>query len=87
MNYAIVENGVVVNIISLNDANASEFPDAVSVDTVPVTIGDTYTAGEFYCEDDSNVLLRQDNSKGILDEQDALYIDTLYQEILLELGV
>ncbi|HPJ03125.1 MAG TPA: hypothetical protein PKU80_09825 [Candidatus Limiplasma sp.] len=87
MDYAIIENGVVVNIISLNDTNAFEFPNAVCVDTIPVAIGDTHTNGQFYGDDNSSVMNRQDNSGGILDEQDALYIDMLYQEILLELEV
>lgn len=48
MNYAIVENGVVVTIIWLSDRNAHEFPDAVKLYDRPVAIGDTYKDGKFY---------------------------------------
>ena len=48
MTYAVIENGIVVNLIWLYSANASEFPDAVPVNDLPVSIGDTYSDGDFY---------------------------------------
>ena len=48
MNYALVENGVVTNLISLHPMNADEFPDAVPTGDCPVVIGDTCTDGQFY---------------------------------------
>lgn len=48
MNYAIVENGVVVNVICLHDKNLSDFPDAVALNDVPAGIGDAYIDGVFY---------------------------------------
>ena len=48
MNYALIENGVITNIIWLSSANADEFPDAVNVDQYPVGVGDTYVDGVFY---------------------------------------
>lgn len=48
MNYAIIENGVVGNIIVLRLANASEFPNAIAMGDRPVRIGDTYANGKFY---------------------------------------
>ena len=48
MNYALIENGVVTNIISLRDSNAHEFPNAVKLGDRPVGIGDTYENGKFY---------------------------------------
>lgn len=48
MNYAIVENGVVVNVVYLHDMNRNEFPDAVPLGDVPAGIGDTYADGVFY---------------------------------------
>lgn len=48
MNYAILENGVVTNVISLNPSNASEFPAAVPLNDYPVTMGDTYLNGVFF---------------------------------------
>lgn len=48
MRYALIDNGVVVNIIRLDESNAHDFPDAVKVDNMPVGIGDTYHGGKFY---------------------------------------
>ena len=48
MRYAWIENGVVTNIIVLNDRNAEDFPEAVKLGDRPVGIGDTYTGGKFY---------------------------------------
>lgn len=50
MNYALVENGVVTNIIWLYSANAEDFPSAVPCVDVPVAIGDTYDGQDFYRE-------------------------------------
>lgn len=48
MNYALIENGIVVNIIWLSDKNAHDFPDAVKIADRPVAIGDTYENGKFF---------------------------------------
>lgn len=48
MNYAVVENGTVTNIIWLYLANASDFPSAVPCGDLPVAIGDTYDGEHFY---------------------------------------
>jgi len=48
MNYALIEEGIVVNIIWLYPGNAYEFKDAVPCGDVPVNIGDTYVDGAFY---------------------------------------
>lgn len=48
MNYALIENGVITNVIYLSSANAYEFPNAVNIDQYPVGIGDTYVDGKFY---------------------------------------
>lgn len=47
MNYALVENGVVTNIIWLYPGNAGDFPTAVPMGDVPAAIGDTYADGVF----------------------------------------
>ena len=47
MNYAVVENGVVTNVIWLYPGNAREFPHAVPMGNVPAGIGDTYENGVF----------------------------------------
>lgn len=48
MNYALIENNVVTNIIWLADSNAHEFPNAVKLGDRPAGIGDTYENGKFY---------------------------------------
>ena len=50
MNYALIENGVVTNMIWLYSANAGDFPTAVPCGDVPVAIGDTYDGQDFYRE-------------------------------------
>ena len=48
MDYAIVIDGVVTNIISLLNRNSADFPNAVKTDDRPVAIGDTYDGEKFY---------------------------------------
>lgn len=48
MRYALVHDGVVTNIISLNRRNASDFPNAAPCEDAPVSIGDTYDGKAFY---------------------------------------
>ena len=48
MNYALIRDGVVRNLIYLHPMNADEFLYAVPIDELPVQIGDTYTDGKFY---------------------------------------
>ena len=48
MNYAIVENGIITNIIWLYPTNAENFPNAVPMNDYPVGIGDTYDGEYFY---------------------------------------
>lgn len=52
MRYAWVKNQVVTNIIELNDRNANDFPNAVKMGDLPVTIGDGYIDGKFYRDDE-----------------------------------
>lgn len=47
MNYALIENGVVTNLIWLYPANAAEFPGAVPLGDVPAAIGDTWDGTRF----------------------------------------
>lgn len=48
MNYALMENGIVTNVIVLHPMNADDFPNAVRVDGYAVRVGDTYVDGLFY---------------------------------------
>ena len=77
MRYAIIEGGIVTNVIELNDRNASDFPTAVKLGDRPVDIGDTYTDGKFY-RDGVEVLTPM--------EQAQAEIET-YKSALTELGV
>ena len=55
MNYALIENGVVTNLIWLYPANAAEFPGAVPLGGVPAAIGDAWD-GECFCRNGERVL-------------------------------
>lgn len=48
MNYALVENGIITNIIYLHPMNAEDFPNAVAIESLPVAIGDEYRNEQFY---------------------------------------
>ena len=48
MNYALIEDGVVTNIIWLSYTNADDFPNAVAMGDLPVAIGDTWDGENFY---------------------------------------
>lgn len=48
MNYALIKDNEVVNLIWLHPMNADEFPNAVPIEDLPVQIGDTYIDGIFY---------------------------------------
>ena len=47
MNYALVENGVVTNLIWLYPSNAADFPNAVPLGGVPAAIGDSWDGAQF----------------------------------------
>ena len=46
MKYALLENGVVTNIIILLPFNIQDFPNAIKLNDIPAGIGDTYNAEE-----------------------------------------
>lgn len=46
--YALVENGVVVNVMVLYPPSAGDFPTAVPCGEIPAAIGDTYDGEHFY---------------------------------------
>lgn len=48
MNYALIEDNQVVNIIFLSPLNESDFPNAININDIPVQIGDTFEEGVFY---------------------------------------
>lgn len=72
MNYALIEDGIVTNIIWLYPANASDFPNAVNIDMYPVGIGDTYD-GEFFYRNGEKILSYDElKNSQIQDMQEAL---------------
>ena len=77
MRYAIVTDGIVTNIIALNDRNVSDFPAAVKLGDRPVGIGDTYTDGKFY-RDGTEVLTPLEAAQAEVET---------YKSALTELGV
>lgn len=77
MRYALIDNGIVTNVIALNDRNASDFPTAVKLGDRPVGIGDTYADGKFYC-DGKEVLTPMEQAQAEITE---------YKAALHELGV
>ena len=77
MNYALIENGIVTNIIWLYETNADEFPTAVKLGDRPVGIGDTYADGKFY-RDSVEVLTPMEQAQAEIVE---------YKAALQELGV
>lgn len=70
MRYAIVTDGIVTNIIALNDRNANDFPAAVKLGDRPVGIGDTYTDGKFY-RDGVEVLTPMEQAQAEMTEYKA----------------
>jgi hypothetical protein len=70
MNYALIADGLVVNIISLNPANAAEFPASVPLGDRPVGIGDTYQNGVF-SRDGEPVLTYAERLEAEVAEYDA----------------
>ena len=70
MRYALIDNGIVTNIISLNDRNASDFPTAVKLGDRPVGICDTYADGKFY-RDGVEVLTPMEQAQAEITEYKA----------------
>lgn len=72
MNYALIENGVVTNVIWLYPGNAKEFPNAVPIGDVPAGIGDTYEDGIFYRDGERVLTVAEQAEKEAADMKEAL---------------
>lgn len=73
MNYALIENGIVANIIWLYPANAGDFPSAVPVvpmNDYPVAIGDTWD-GTFFYRNGEKVLTRAEQEEANRQDMEA----------------
>lgn len=66
MNYALIENGIVTNIIWLSYTNADDFPNAVAMGDLPVAIGDTWD-GEYFYRDGQRILTRNEEIQDMVD--------------------
>lgn len=74
MNYALIENGVVTNLIWLYPANAADFPTAVPMGDVPAAIGDTYADGVFTRNGEPVLTFSQQVLADQTDMQEALAV-------------
>lgn len=72
MNYALIENGVVTNIIWLYSSNAEDFPDAVPCGDLPVAIGDIYDGEHFFRDGERVLTALEQAQKEAADMQAAL---------------
>lgn len=70
MNYALVENGMVTNIIWLYPSNAGDFPNAVPMNDYPVAIGDTWD-GTFFYRNGEKVLTRAEQEEANRQDMEA----------------
>lgn len=62
--YAIIENNVVVNLISLHASNENEFLGVIPIGDYPVTLGDVFENGMFYRNGEvlkTNTAIMQEN--------------------------
>ena len=72
MNYALIENGVVTNVIWLYPGNVKDFPNAVPLGDVPAGIGDTYSDGVFYRDGERVLTVAEQAEKEAADMKEAL---------------
>lgn len=75
MRYALIENGIVTNVIALNDRNAEDFPKAVKLGDRPVAIGDSYADGKFF-RDGKEVLTLAEENAALMAALETLGVET-----------
>ena len=80
MNYAIIEDGVITNVVVLNN-NASNFPNAVFLGNIPAGIGDIYENGVFYRNSERIVTMFEILQSQIA-ELDMALLDSTYENIM-----
>ena len=86
MNYALIEAGVVTNIIWLYEGNEGDFPNAVKLNDLPVGIGDSYADGVFTRNGEA-VRTPLAIAEETISQLDAAVVELEYSKTLLELGV
>ena len=81
MNYAVIDNGIVTNIIWVNPDKPITFLTVVPIGDLPVAIGDEYRNGKFYHEGEEVTVPATEIDK--LEAQvlyTAMMTDTLIEE-------
>jgi len=86
MNYALIENGIITNIIWLYEGNAEDFPGAVPLRDRPVQIGDTYANGVF-ARDSVPVQTPLEAANETIAGLDNMVVEMTYQNVMMELGL
>ena len=81
MTYALVENGVVINMIWIYPGNKDEFPGAVAIGDIPVVIGDTYD-GQYFMRNGKRVLTYLEVAQNTIEELDEALLETQYQSLI-----
>ena len=86
MQYAIIRDGVVVNVIWLDPSNETDFPAAVPIGDVAAGIGDTYVDGAFW-RDGIRLLTPLEAAEANVAALDAVVLELEYHNALLALGL
>ena len=74
MQYAIIKEGIIENVMVLYPSNAADFPEAVFCGELPVMIGDTYDGEQFYRNSEQVVVPQLRSSEEREDMQAALEV-------------
>ena len=88
MNYALIENNIITNIIWLHPGNVNDFPNAVSLNDVPASIGDTYIDGVFYRNGERILSMMEQYQKELYEqsqtiaELDIALLDATYEHLV-----
>lgn len=77
--YARIENGIVTNIIYVDDLTAQKQSNLVCVEDYLVSIGDTYTDGKFY-RDGEEVLTNEEYMEQVAQTIMLHDMDEAYKE-------
>lgn len=84
MRYALVENGVCVNIIVLLPYSAArDFPNAYPIDNIPVQIGDYLDRG-VWMRDGQKVLTYAEENQAKIESIQSVLDDLLIEQLTAE---
>lgn len=86
MRYALIEGGVVGNIIWLDPSNAGDFPGAIPIGDVTAGIGDTYADGAFW-RGGVRLLTPLETAEATIAALDAAVLDLEYANAMMALGL